>query len=551
VAALDLRGTRVWLSGAVPPEASEAEQDSMRRFITAFANEVFRAGGYIVHGSHPTVVPILIDEVKKHLKEGGRKDRLTLAVSRHWSKHSDVVPVHVWREYCVVNEIPEATGPSARDQSLQLLRQWMADRCDAFIAVGGAWWKTIAGRSGIPLEVGLALQRGIPCFLLGGLGGAASTFVKDHPEVMDALKNGLDVETNSRLATEVRVDTLIHEIIGQLARLPTVAGRTMDGASFRILALDGGGIKGTFTAAALARLEESTGLSIVEHFDLIAGTSTGGILALGLALGMSASEMLQFYRTRGPHIFPMTRFHQRLRRQTRHIFRPKFSQSSLLSELTNAYFPDGKLKFLRDSRCRLVIPAYDAVTGTCHIFRTPHHELLHSDESVSIPEVALATAAAPSYFGSAKVRNIIAKASYFDGGVWANCPAMAAIIEATCYLKISLDRIDVLSVGTTEEPFTVKHLGSAGLLGWRRSIIDLLMNAQMDSSIRHAQLLVGNPHFLRVNAVTPAKMYELDSINEIEDLAVLGDKSASNPDILSNVKSRFLNGVGVLDWRQQ
>lgn len=148
------------------------------------------------------------------------------------------------------------------------------------------------------------------------------------------------------------------------------------------------------------------------------------------------------------------------------------------------------------------------------------------------------------------MKNIISSASYFDGGVWANCPAIAAIIEAICYLDVSVDRIDVLSIGTTEEPFTIKMMGAAGLFGWRSSIVDLLMNAQMDSSIRHAQLLVGEPHFLRVNSVTVPKMYQLDNVHEIEDLVALGDKRAADPEILSQVKSRFLNGVGVIDWRQ-
>jgi hypothetical protein len=127
---------------------------------------------------------------------------------------------------------------------------------------------------------------------------------------------------------------------------------------------------------------------------------------------------------------------------------------------------------------------------------------------------------------------------------------MAAIIEATCYLDIPLDRIDILSIGTTSEPFTVKMMGYRGLVGWRRKIVDLLMNAQMDSSINHAESLVGKPRFLRVNSITPPNMYELDNTKEIESLIALGNQQGSNADILLQVRSRFMNGVGVMDWRE-
>jgi uncharacterized protein len=115
---------------------------------------------------------------------------------------------------------------------------------------------------------------------------------------------------------------------------------------------------------------------------------------------------------------------------------------------------------------------------------------------------------------------------------------------------VPLDRIDVLSIGTTSEPFTVKTMGYRGLVGWRRKIVDLMMNAQMDSSINHAEALVGKPRFLRVNAMVPPNTYDLDNSREIESLIALGNQQASNPDVLLQVRSRFMNGVGVMDWRE-
>lgn len=557
-----LYGVRIWLSGAIPAEVTTLQQEAFIEFVTQFSETVFRAGGHIIHGSHPSFTPILLAEAKKHRKNGGRKDCLTLVVSKLWSKDANLVPVQDWRETCMVYETPEATGETARDDSLQMLREWMSVRCDAFVAVGGMWWKEISGRSGVPVETGLAIKRGIPCFLLGGLGGAAQEFVRNHPELIKSLRNGLDETTNQGLATEEKVGSIVQRVCDQLSRLPLVRGRVSDGLSFRILALDGGGIKGVFTASVLATLEESLGVSVVDHFDMIAGTSTGGILAVGLGMGLSTQQLLGFYRDRGPVIFPVTRLHQKWWHNFRHLAKPKYSQDVLLQELEAAYFQDNqewvlsdsntvdpKRKVLGSSKCRLVIPAYDAVSGACHVFRTPHHPLLKSDEFTNASEVALATAAAPTYFSAAKVRNMIANPSYFDGGVWANCPAMAAIIEAVCYLDVPLDRIDILSIGTTEEPFTVQRMNQSGVIGWGKTLIELLMNAQVESSLQHAKLLVSEPRFFRINSITVPKMYSLDSSEKIQELIALGNKKAIDPAILYQVKSRFLNGVNSMSWR--
>ncbi len=544
-----LHGVRVWLSGAVPPDATSMQRDSILAFIGQFAATVFRNGGHILHGVHPSFTPTLLTEADKFVKAGGRQDCLTLAVSRYWSKDPNEVPLKEWRERCMVYETPEVTGENARDESLDKLRQWMSERCDAFVAVGGKWWQEIAGRAGVPIEAKLAMRRGLPCFLLGGLGGAAQGFVRDHPELISALKNGLDPTTNAAMATNEHVAELVEAVCTQLERLPLVHGRVSDGISFRILALDGGGIRGAFTASVLATLEAATGEPIARHFDLIAGTSTGGILAVGLGLGLTPLQMVQFYRERGPIIFPVTRLLGKLRREVQHFLRPKHSQEVLFRELSAAYFPEGTPRRLGDSESRLVIPAYDAISGACHTFRTPHHELLTADGTTNAAEVALATAAAPTYFSAAKVKNMVGNPSYFDGGVWANCPVMAGIVEATCYLDVPLDRIDVLSIGTTDEPFTVKMLANAGIVGWNRTLIDLLMNAQVDAAIRHAQNLVGEPRFLRINETTRPGMYKLDSSDEVESLIALGNKTASNPSILYQVKSRFLNGISVMDWK--
>ena len=115
---------------------------------------------------------------------------------------------------------------------------------------------------------------------------------------------------------------------------------------FQILALDGGGIKGLFSAAILAHLEDDLEISITDHFDLITGTSTGGIIALGLGLGIKPREIVEFYVTNGPEIFKPSYF-----TWLRHIFKNKY-EANPLEKALKEYFEDKKLS---DSHKRLVI----------------------------------------------------------------------------------------------------------------------------------------------------------------------------------------------------
>jgi len=542
----------VWLSGSLPEVGipTDKERADILEFVSRFSAKVFQLGGHIIHGSHPSFTPTLLANASAYQMSGGKKDSLILAVSRFWSKQPQNVPIYDWRQKCLVYETPEASGQNAHDDSLKILRSWMAARCDAIVVIGGKWWQEMAGRAGVPVEVELAMERGIACFLLGGLGGVARDYVARHPELLGQLKNGLDDATNRLLATEVNVGSLADKVCEQLARLPLVRGRGSDGVSFRVLALDGGGIKGTFTASVLATWEQQTGLRVVDHFDLIAGTSTGGILAIGLGLGLSAKQMLDFYRQRGPTIFPITSLASKLKHSVRHVFRPKYSQEVLLRELEAAYYGGKKPVLLSESKCRLLIPAYHAVAGSSHLFRTPHHQLLTGDAKTESAHAALATAAAPTFFSAAKVGNMIAESTFFDGGVWANSPALAAIVETTCFLNVPLDRIDVLSVGTTDEPFTVRKQARSGIFRWSTKLVGLLMGAQAEVSQRHAKLLAGEPRFLRVNVITVPGSYTLDSPEEIEELAALGNREAEKPEVLGQVRSRFLNGVLVAPWER-
>jgi len=546
-----LQGVRVWLSGSIATDVPGPMQNAMMAFIKDFAELVFRSGGHILHGSHPSVTPILMAAAKDYAMKTDRRDALTLVVSRYWSKEDEIAHLlGEQRQFAVVYETPESTGADIQQTSLKILRDWMSERCDAFVSIGGDLWREQYGISGIPLEISLAIKRGLPCFALGGFGGTVEQVLKNNAGLLDTLRNGLDHNTNAQLATNSNVSGLAKSVHDQLARLPLVRGRVSDGMSFRILALDGGGVKGAFTAAFLAQIEKDLGGPITRHFDLIAGTSTGGILALGLSLGIPAAKLLQFYQDEGPVIFPMTNVFGRIEQKFKQaVVGPKHDGDVLLAAIEKAYFPDKKPKTMRDANCRLVIPSYNTVNGQHHIFRTPHNELLTADENKNMAQVARATAAAPTYFSASDVAGEFAPSNHLDGGVWANCPAMAAIVEATTYLEVPLHRIDVLSIGTTSEPFNATKFTESSIAGWNKNLITLLMNAQVSAAVTHAENLVGRARFLRIDESTEMGRFALDDSSKIPELISLGVQKAQDPKILSQIKSRFLNGVPAPSWK--
>lgn len=307
--------------------------------------------------------------------------------------------------------------------------------------------------------------------------------------------------------------------------------------TFRILCLDGGGIKGVFTAAVLARLEESTGLRTLDHFDLIAGTSTGGILAIGLGLGLSAQELLDFYVQRGPIIFPSTGRIAKTAGVFRQIFSgPKLSGNVLREELVAVL---GDRKF-GESKARLLIPAYDAVGSRIYVFKTAHLPRFVNDIKLPAADVALATSAAPTYFAAA---SILHGGRFVDGGVWANCPAMVAITEAVAMLGQSIEDIRLLSVGTTSEPFSIAKHDKASALQWNVGLLDLMFEAQAAAVKAQASVFLGS-RMHRIDYSATSGRFPMDDASEraINDLAVLGRSEAEKQANLAAVARDFLNG---------
>jgi patatin-like phospholipase/acyl hydrolase len=285
----------------------------------------------------------------------------------------------------------------------------------------------------------------------------------------------------------------------------------------RLLTIDGGGIKGMFPAAFLARLESRLGRPVVDYFDLIAGTSTGGIIALALGLGYSAVDIAAFYRNYGEDIFPPGRS----RFSLRGIFGAKY-EAAPLKRVLQVVFGGHRLG---ESRKRLLIPSLNLDTGRIHVFKTAHHPKFGTDHRENMADVALATVSAPTYFPVHLREN---GAHYIDGSLWARNPLGVAVVEAVGILEWDRSALHVLSLGCTSSDLDLR-LGnemSRGKTFWSARIPDVFMKAQSSAAIATAHALIGSSNLVRVSPLTTAGDFTLDGIGNIDRLEALGHGEA-------------------------
>lgn len=217
----------------------------------------------------------------------------------------------------------------------------------------------------------------------------------------------------------------------------------MDKKEFKVLSIDGGGIKGLYTANILAQLEKEYKCNLSDYFDMICGTSSGGIIALALSLKIPASVILKFYREDGPEIF---KYKGNMARS--YAF---FKQLLIKSKYNKSRLRDALLKVLGDQKMGdannlLCIPSFNVSTGKNRVFKYDH-STLRGDNSLKMVDVALATSAAPTYFPMHKMEN----AYYVDGGIWANNPSLVGLSESMKFFVgegKDFDSLKILSVSS-------------------------------------------------------------------------------------------------------
>lgn len=311
-------------------------------------------------------------------------------------------------------------------------------------------------------------------------------------------------------------------------------------AAFHILALSGGGFRGLYTARILADLEQHVGEPLARRFDLLAGTSIGGILALALAMEIPVSKMVRLFETHGEEIF-------RPRFALFGILRAPYSQEKLRHLLeADDLFGERRLEAAKH---RVLVPAINYSSGRPVVFKTQHHTSFFHDKQHRLVDIALATSAAPGYFP----RHVFNNNQYVDGGLFANAPGLLAVHEALCFLAKSQESIRMVAIGTMSSRFTVDPSGNrdGGTIDWGgwnptvmpKRLFGLAISAQ--ESLTHFQLqhrLIPDQYFHIDEELTDerARAVALDKADSAAREVLLGAAAESSKTWLGNPAFRAL-----------
>lgn len=251
---------------------------------------------------------------------------------------------------------------------------------------------------------------------------------------------------------------------------------------YKILSLDGGGIRGVVTTTILERLV-GAGADVVSNADLIAGTSTGGIIALGLAFGMTPAELTALYKEHGSEIFDDSWLHDIT--DIGGLAGSKYDNTKL-GEILFKKFGHTTLGQLKK---KVVIPTFNLhVTGGGAPDRwAPYfmQNLDNTDADLPVVTAALRTSAAPTYFPSV--------GTFVDGGVIANNPSLAAASIARRRAGVGLDRIALLSIGTGVN-FTYLNGENLdmGEVHWLKPLLRILLDSPADTIDDYCEDLFGD-----------------------------------------------------------
>jgi len=306
---------------------------------------------------------------------------------------------------------------------------------------------------------------------------------------------------------------------------------------FKILSLDGGGIRGYLSAKILANMEQLLNeanredINIGQRFDLIVGTSTGGIIACALAIGKSGKEILELYERLISKVFQP---------ESKGIFSPKYSSKILKEELEKTL----EDYTLADVKTDLCITSVDVENASPRFHKSGYFDRNSPRLNEKLVNIALATSAAPTYFPLVNIKH---STNLTDGGIVANNPSLVGLIDAMQIKNNDFKNIILISIGTGEQPcmpYEIDKLKSAGKLNWiintkkfivptSSPLIELLMESQSKLAHFQTQFLL-KENYMRINPEIKSSI-ALDDVSKLSSLKNIADISKFQLETIKNL----------------
>lgn len=299
-------------------------------------------------------------------------------------------------------------------------------------------------------------------------------------------------------------------------RIDVRAARAGEGKRVRtILSIDGGGVRGIIPALVLADIEHRTGKAIAELFDLIAGTSTGGILALGVTIPdgdgrpkFSAAQMVELYMRRGQEIFHRVAWRQALS----WIRGPAYSPAGLERVLAE-YAGD---TMLSEAVTGLLVTSWELRTRTAWFFRRAQARTDQSKDML-MRDIGRATSAAPTYFPPMRLAADDGNGYYAlaDGGLFANNPGMAAWVDTHEGVRHNQD-VFMVSVGTgsVDDPISYAQARAWGKLSWAQPVIGIVFDGASDTVDYQLSYFLSSQDYYRFQPTIPKANREMDDASQ-------------------------------------
>lgn len=300
----------------------------------------------------------------------------------------------------------------------------------------------------------------------------------------------------------------------------------MSAQPFYILAIDGGGIRGVFPAHILKCIQSHLKVSLLKKFGMIAGTSTGSIVAAAVALEISLEEVIDLYQEHGAAIFKRRPFWNF--RFCDFWIRSLYKKDELKKALNNVLGD----KSLGQITTPLLLPATDIGNSGVHVFKSKYSDEFSRDSDVLLKDAVLASCSAPTFFDPTTVNKYLLA----DGGLWANNPSLAAVIDAQKRLGKKIEDIRVLSLGTgnSKTCYGVTEARCWGIFnGWKKEkFIDFLMSLQTQATDNYLKLLLKDNQYLRIS-------FESDNPLSTDDCSKIDELISKSDHIFNNRKKEI------------